>query len=74
MSNKKVTAVQWLREQFHKTPQSQFGNLFQQAIEMERQQKAEFAVEWVKNCPVGGDVQDVEHAKKYYAETYGGQP
>lgn len=38
MSNTKQTAVMWLREQFHKVPQSQFGNLFEQALAMERKQ------------------------------------
>ncbi len=36
--SKKTTSVEWLREQFHKVPQSQFGNLFEHALEMERQQ------------------------------------
>jgi hypothetical protein len=34
----KQTAVEWLREQFHKVPQSQFGNLFEQAKQMEKEQ------------------------------------
>jgi hypothetical protein len=33
------TAVEWLREQYHKVPQSQFGNLFEQALSLEREQK-----------------------------------
>ena len=35
---KEVTAVEWLRDQFHKVPQSQFGNLFEQAAQMHREQ------------------------------------
>lgn len=34
------------------------------------EQAAKFAVEWFKNCPVGGDIQSVEQAKEYYNQTY----
>lgn len=41
---KQKTAIDWLREQYHKTPQSQFGNLFEQAKKLEREQIEEAAV------------------------------
>lgn len=74
MSNKKQTAVEWLREQFHKVPYSQFGNLFEQAKKMEKEQ-----IE--KSFDDGQDIEYEYHinsvkrqfndGKQYYKETYG---
>lgn len=36
--NKQETAIDWLREQFHKVPASQFGNLFEQAKAIHKEQ------------------------------------
>jgi hypothetical protein len=71
MSNdKQQTAVEWLREQFHKVPQSEFGNLFEQAKKTEKEQ--------IKDAYNDGHT-DGHTAKPgltsgtmYYNETYGG--
>jgi len=63
---KKVSAVEWLREQWHKVPQSQFGNLFKQAKAMEKQQ--------IEKAFYDGDCNgtfETINASKYYNETYG---
>ena len=70
-NNKQQTAVEWLREQFHKVPQSEFGNLFEQAKEMEKEQ--------IIDARIDGDTWSTaikemraKYAELYYNETYGG--
>lgn len=61
---KQQTAVEWLREQFHKVPQSQFGNLFEQAKQMERKQ--------IEKAYDGGGIWNpFLTGRDYYNQTYG---
>lgn len=70
MSNKQQTAVDWLREQFHKVPQSQFGNLFEQAKAKEKEQ--------IENAWLDGHGTESDNEgfsariciNEYYTETY----
>ena len=65
--NKKQTAVVWLREQFHKVPQPKFGNLFEQALQMEREQIIQAASD---HCyPTAQSA--LNDAEVYYEQHYG---
>jgi len=66
--DKNQTAVEWLREQWHKVPQSQFGNLFEQAKAMEKQQIIDArASAPINPIPHKNYIIEAEH---YYNETY----
>lgn len=67
-NKKKQTAVDWLRNEFHKVPQSQFGNLFEQAKEIERQQIIE-AAQWMPEPFMKLEFLP-ELGNLYYNETY----
>ena len=67
---KEVTAVEWLRDQFHKVPQSQFGNLFEQAAQMHRKQIIDavgVGSQFDRNYLYGYH----DKAEQYYTKTYG---
>lgn len=66
---KEQTAVDWLREQFHKVPFSQFGNLFEQAKEMEKEQ---IKLSHTHGRNVERGLNDgIYTAEQYYTQTYG---
>ena len=67
---KQQTAVEWLREQFHKVPQSQFGNLFKQAKQIERNQIID-AVGVGSQLDRGYLYAYHDKAEQYYTQTYG---
>lgn len=72
--SKQLTAVEWLREQFHKVPQSQFGNMFEQAKEMERKQIEDaFEAGFSDGQEDAWDSDEVIYINgtDYYDETYG---
>jgi len=67
---KKQTAVQWLVDELKDNGiDYDITEIVQQALEMEKANTCNFAVEWFKNCPIGGDVQDIEQVKQYYKTT-----
>lgn len=70
---KQQTAVEWLREQFHKVPQSQFGNLFEQAKQMERERiETAYNLGEDSGCSsTQGTGQLFKDGKDYYTQTYG---
>lgn len=71
-SSKEQTAVDWLREQFHKVPFSQFGNLFQEAKEMEKKQIISFAYKQIENCHNEmGEIMYSKVPEELYNDTYG---
>ena len=72
MENKQ-TAVVWLQEQFHKVPFSQFGNLFQQAKAMEREQIEEAYSEAERDLFRGDRNEPCKYhnASDYFTKKYG---
>lgn len=82
MESKKQTAVDWLRNEFHKVPQSQFGNLFKQAKEMEKKQILSARLDGFKSSGEGYNgeypfeydpdeyVSEKISNEQYYNETY----
>lgn len=70
---KEVTAVEWLRDQFHKVPQSQFGNLFEQAAQMHREQIGRGYMAGISDgaSPFMGDECLFDSPTHYYNQTYG---
>lgn len=62
----KMTAVQWLVEQINPYGVSVHQDLFEQALQMEREQIVEAYYE-------GKEYGFKEQGEQYYNETYGGQ-
>ena len=77
MSNKKQTAVEWLESEMLK-PNLSMKDIFNQAKEMDKQQKIEAynqgyrdAENDASNIPLSiGDIEDYSNAEQYYKETY----
>ena len=82
MSNKKQTAVEWLRERINirltYEQEVLFEGIFDQAKEMDKQQKIEAYNQGYRdgendasNIPLSiGDIEDYSNAEQYYKETY----
>lgn len=70
MSDTKQTAVQWLRDQFHISPQSHFGNLFEKALAMEREQ-IESAYSQAHEDGRESTLNDRNYDAFYYERIYG---
>jgi len=73
---KQKTAIDWLREQYHKTPQSQFGNLFEQAKKLEREQIEEAYKNGQNDveCGYRGEKEKEFTPEQYYQQKYGDEP
>ena len=77
MSNKKQTAVEWLESEMLK-PNLSMKDIFNQAKEMDKQQKIEAYNQGYRdgendasNIPLSiGDIEDYSNAEQYYKETY----
>jgi len=77
MSNKKQTAVEWLESEMLK-PNLSMKDIFNQAKEMDKQQKIEAynqgyrdAENDASNIPLSiGDIEDYSNAEQYHKETY----
>jgi len=77
MSSKKQTAVEWLESEMLK-PNLSMKDIFNQAKEMDKQQKIEAynqgyrdAENDASNIPLSiGDIEDYSNAEQYYKETY----
>jgi len=82
MSNKKQTAVEWLRERINirltYEQEVLFEGIFDQAKEMDKQQKIEAYNQGYRdgendasNIHLSiGDIEDYSNAEQYYKETY----
>ena len=77
MSNKKQGAVEWLESEMLK-PNLSMKDIFNQAKEMDKQQKIEAYNQGYRdgendasNIPLSiGDIEDYSNAEQYYKETY----
>jgi len=77
MSSKKQTAVEWLESEMLK-PNLSMKDIFNQAKEMDKQQKIEAynqgyrdAENDASNIPLSiGDIEDYSNAEQYHKETY----
>jgi hypothetical protein len=74
MSDKKQTAVDWLREKFHTVPPSEFGKYFEQAKRIEHIQICNDFMAGFNDCydeHVSNEKAKFETDKDYYQKTYG---
>ena len=73
MENKKLSSVEWLEQELKKIPFVNVLEVFEQAKEMEKQEKIKFATDfffWWYNQTSGTNT--YEAVEKFYNETYGG--
>ena len=75
MSNKQITAVEWLFEQVWITPVSELPKILEQAKELEKQQIIDAWLSAWKDSMINPleDKYYKPEANQYYTETYGGQ-
>ena len=77
MSNKKQTAVEWLESEMLK-PNLSMKDIFNQAKEMDKQQKIEAYNQGYRDCendasniPLSiGDIEEYSNAEQYYNDNY----
>jgi hypothetical protein len=74
MSNKKQTAVQWLKDNFSYVTSGNITMeyLIDQAKEMEKQQIIEFGkkMQLVRDVDFDGNIEFIFNAEQYYNKTY----
>ena len=77
MSNKKQTSIEWLESEMLK-PNLSMKDIFNQAKEMDKQQKIDAYNQGYRDCendasntPLSiGDIEEYSNAEQYYKETY----
>ena len=71
----KQNSIEWLYDQMSNLAAGYATELNQQEIlekakAMHKAETCQFAVNWFKDCPIGGDVNSTEEATQYYNDTF----